>query len=373
MKKISKIIICCIMAVTVIALTCFSTFADASISTFSPETTVDENYGYYAYTVDTENGKYKDNLPILVDSYSSHIGFAPITSYSFVDIQECKGYAYANSLKSTYDLKAFPFRNLQGYALAKSGVIQLVFQCEWTIEEFKNLIDFKDTYIFNDAGLITFHNDERATPKYASIDLFFHRTSGDFYIKHLSERTDFNITVGDLGVTQNSTPIKMVADGSVDKIALRVTLSADVYDGFAFDVYGLYSKTSLPHEYDTYKANKDGYNSGKNDSNEVNYDKGYEQGSAEGFEQGRAEGFEQGRTEGYEEGKLEGIEIGKDAALEGVENSNAVLNFFQGILNAVQGTLNTFFNLDVFGFTLGNIVAILFVLLVVIVVIKIIF
>ena len=61
-----------------------------------------------------------------------------------------------------------------------------------------------------------------------------------------------------------------------------------------------------------------------------------------------------------------------DTAKEGLDNSNAVLNFFQGIYEAVQGALNTFLNLEVFGFTLGNIVAVLLGAVVVIIVLKII-
>lgn len=72
----------------------------------------------------------------------------------------------------------------------------------------------------------------------------------------------------------------------------------------------------------------------------------------------------------YLEGELETMEGKYNSAKEGLDNSNAVLNFFQGIFDAVQGVLNTFFSLDVFGMNLGSIVAILLGAVIVIVVIK---
>ena len=60
----------------------------------------------------------------------------------------------------------------------------------------------------------------------------------------------------------------------------------------------------------------------------------------------------------------------RDDAREGLSNSNAVLNFFQGIYEAVNGVLQTFFNLDVFGFNLGSIIAIFVIAVVVLFVIK---
>jgi uncharacterized membrane protein YeaQ/YmgE (transglycosylase-associated protein family) len=72
----------------------------------------------------------------------------------------------------------------------------------------------------------------------------------------------------------------------------------------------------------------------------------------------------------YLEGELETMEGKYNSAKEGLDNSNAVMNFFQGIFDAVQGVLNTFFSLDVFGMNLGSIVAILLGAVIVIVVIK---
>lgn len=56
--------------------------------------------------------------------------------------------------------------------------------------------------------------------------------------------------------------------------------------------------------------------------------------------------------------------------LESTANAGAVANFFDGIYQAVSGTLNTFFDLDIFGVSLGSIIAVLLGALVVIVVLK---
>ncbi len=54
-----------------------------------------------------------------------------------------------------------------------------------------------------------------------------------------------------------------------------------------------------------------------------------------------------------------------------LNNSNAVVNFFDGIYKAVSGVLNQFFTLDVFGVSLGSIMAILIAVFVVMVIVKI--
>ena len=54
-----------------------------------------------------------------------------------------------------------------------------------------------------------------------------------------------------------------------------------------------------------------------------------------------------------------------------LNNSNAVVNFFDGIYKSVSGVLNQFFTLDVFGVSLGSIMAILIAAFVVIVILKI--
>lgn len=61
----------------------------------------------------------------------------------------------------------------------------------------------------------------------------------------------------------------------------------------------------------------------------------------------------------------------RDDAREGLRNNSAVLNFFQGVYEAVNGVLQTFFNLDVFGMSLGSVIAILLIAIVVIFVLKI--
>lgn len=114
--------------------------------------------------------------------------------------------------------------------------------------------------------------------------------------------------------------------------------------------------------------------------NAYNFKDTYTNGYSNGYDEGRIDGENAGYNSGYNEGYykaestlnpvIDELQEKYDNAKEGLDNSNAVLNFFQGILEAVQGTLNTFFNLEVFGFNLGNIVAILLGALVVIIVIK---
>ena len=102
------------------------------------------------------------------------------------------------------------------------------------------------------------------------------------------------------------------------------------------------------------------------------YDTGYNEGYKEGYDKGDLDGYNYAYDVAGQEyqGRIDELQEKYENAKEGLDNSNAVLNFFQGILEAVQGTLNTFFNLEVFGFNLGNIVAILLGALVVIIVIK---
>ncbi len=62
-----------------------------------------------------------------------------------------------------------------------------------------------------------------------------------------------------------------------------------------------------------------------------------------------------------------------DNAKEGLENSNAVLNFFQGCYEAVHGVLTDIFGLEVFGFSFGNIAAVLLIAFFVIFILKLVF
>ncbi len=102
------------------------------------------------------------------------------------------------------------------------------------------------------------------------------------------------------------------------------------------------------------------------------YDAGYNAGYKKGYEKGDVDGYNYAYEFAAKEyqNTIDELQSKYNDAKDGLENSNAVLNFFQGILAAVQGTLNTFFNLEVFGFRLGNIVAILLGALLVIVVLK---
>lgn len=108
------------------------------------------------------------------------------------------------------------------------------------------------------------------------------------------------------------------------------------------------------------------------------YNNGYDVGASDvndsAFEDGFTKGYEDGYNACYDElsTELETITQQRDDAREGLSNSNAVLNFFQGIYEAVNGVLHTFFELDVFGFSLGSVVATFVIALVVIFIIKII-
>ena len=70
------------------------------------------------------------------------------------------------------------------------------------------------------------------------------------------------------------------------------------------------------------------------------------------------------------QGEVDGYIKQRDEAREGLANSNAVLNLFQGIYEGVNGVLQTLFNLDVFGFNFGSIVALFLIAVVVLFVIK---
>lgn len=71
--------------------------------------------------------------------------------------------------------------------------------------------------------------------------------------------------------------------------------------------------------------------------------------------------------------ELEITEQKYQSAKEGLDNSNAVLNFFQGCYEAVHGVLNDIFGLEVFGFSFGNIAAILLIAFFVIFILKLVF
>lgn len=109
-------------------------------------------------------------------------------------------------------------------------------------------------------------------------------------------------------------------------------------------------------------------------SMQVILDNFYNTGYSDGVIAGEEIGYNNGYNTCYDGmiSEIETITQQRDEAREGLSNSNLVLNFFQGIYEAVNGVLHTFFELDVFGFSLGSVVATFVIALVVIFIIKII-
>lgn len=317
MKKISKIIICCIMAVTVIALTCFTTFATYGDNSGS--------YGSVTYTPISNTGAYLEQLsmPIVVDSTFPTFG-------NYVSGTNRRFQTYNNS--GIYANVRLILPNKGGeYYVSSACMVKLDYTVQYDSKTLLNLLNSSasDTLFALPKVVDALGNEYSRFAGAVSIDVYVKPYDEDEVVKThygFELRSSMFIKTSDIPILDN------LPDNSAVAFHIKWTPKQGL------DYRSPDLSISLPRDFKPLSFS----------INEVNYE------------------------EAYDKGKLEGIEIGKDAALEGVENANAVLNFFQGILEAVQGTLNTFFELEVFGFQLGNIVAILLSALVVIVVLKII-
>lgn len=330
MKKISKIIICCIMAVSVIVLMCFSTFA-----------TYGNNSGYYGKVTYTPLSNTTSNLPqltmpIVVDSsfptFGNYVGGSNRRFQTF------------NTVGSYASIRLILPNSGSEYYVSSAYNVKIDYMFEYNSNYLTNFINSSpDGVIFT-------------LPKVT--------TAGGTEITNLAGSVSIEVFIKPNGVDKVETyKYSFVLSSSMTIKASDIPILEELTNNSTIGFLIKWS-TKNSNEYRapdlTIKLPLD-FKPLSIDFNELNYNQGYEEGAVEGYEQGTIDGYEQGK----EEWKAK-----YDSAKEGLDNSNAVLNFFQGILEAVQGTLNTFFDLEVFGFQLGNIVAILLSALVVIVVIK---
>ena len=141
--------------------------------------------------------------------------------------------------------------------------------------------------------------------------------------------------------------------------------------GYLFD--DVYLKSlALPYDMSgliqSYKDSS--YNQGYSAGYGLGYDAGYDEMN---FELGslKSENITLKDNNSILQSELNTVTQQRDDAREGLSNSNAVLNFFQGIYEAVNGVIQTLFNINVFGMSLGSVMGILLIAVVVIIVLKI--